>query len=144
MSWPCSPRLRVCSTRTLLAMANLHLRSLIWAKMSIKSKAWYRSGRTISTADLIKRSRSCRTSKRQSLLRLSLKDVRLSAWLRRLLDWHIAVSQWSFFNVDFIDSPFVKVQMYGSMATGLAIDSSDMDLLVSNVFNSADSMMGGS
>jgi DNA polymerase sigma len=34
--------------------------------------------------------------------------------------------------------------MYGSMATGLAIDSSDMDLLVSNVFNSADSMMGGS
>ena len=25
--------------------------------------------------------------------------------------------------------------MYGSMATGLAIDSSDMDILVSGVFN---------
>ena len=29
----------------------------------------------------------------------------------------------------------VKVQMYGSMATGLAIDSSDMDILVSGVFS---------
>ncbi|CDW83969.1 UNKNOWN [Stylonychia lemnae] len=29
----------------------------------------------------------------------------------------------------------VKIQMYGSMATGLAIDSSDMDVLVSGVFN---------
>ena len=29
----------------------------------------------------------------------------------------------------------VSVQMYGSMATGLAIDSSDMDLLVSGVFD---------
>jgi len=26
--------------------------------------------------------------------------------------------------------------MYGSMATGLAIDSSDMDLLISGIFNS--------
>lgn len=29
----------------------------------------------------------------------------------------------------------LKVQMYGSMATGLAIDSSDMDVLVTGVFN---------
>jgi DNA polymerase sigma len=29
----------------------------------------------------------------------------------------------------------VKVQMYGSMETGLAIDSSDMDILVSGIFN---------
>lgn len=29
----------------------------------------------------------------------------------------------------------LSVQMYGSMATGLAIDSSDMDVLVTGVFN---------
>lgn len=34
----------------------------------------------------------------------------------------------------FIEAQHARVQMYGSMATGLAIDSSDMDLLVSGVF----------
>lgn len=33
------------------------------------------------------------------------------------------------------ECPNAKVEMYGSMATGLAIDSSDMDLLVSGIFN---------
>lgn len=32
------------------------------------------------------------------------------------------------------ECPNARVEMYGSMATGLAIDSSDMDLLVSGVF----------
>jgi len=35
-----------------------------------------------------------------------------------------------------IECPNAKIQMYGSMATGLAIDSSDMDLLISGIFNS--------
>lgn len=35
-----------------------------------------------------------------------------------------------------IECPNAKVQMYGSMATGLAIDSSDMDLLISGISNS--------
>ena len=34
-----------------------------------------------------------------------------------------------------IECPNAKIQMYGSMATGLAIDSSDMDLLISGIFN---------
>lgn len=34
----------------------------------------------------------------------------------------------------YIESSSAKVEVYGSMATGLAIDSSDMDLLVSGVF----------
>ncbi len=33
-----------------------------------------------------------------------------------------------------MDHPEARIQMYGSMATGLAIDSSDMDLLISGVF----------
>jgi predicted nucleotidyltransferase len=33
-----------------------------------------------------------------------------------------------------IECPNAKIQMYGSMATGLAIDSSDMDLLISGIF----------
>jgi len=33
-----------------------------------------------------------------------------------------------------IDNPEARIQIYGSMATGLAIDSSDMDLLISGVF----------
>ena len=37
-------------------------------------------------------------------------------------------------NGSYIESSSAKVEVYGSMATGLAIDSSDMDLLVSGVF----------
>ena len=33
-----------------------------------------------------------------------------------------------------IECPNAKIQMYGSMATGLAIDSNDMDLLISGIF----------
>lgn len=35
----------------------------------------------------------------------------------------------------FLEFPEAQVQIYGSMATGLAIDSSDMDILVQGVFN---------
>lgn len=35
----------------------------------------------------------------------------------------------------YIESPKARIQMYGSMATGLAIDSSDMDLLISGIFD---------
>ena len=37
--------------------------------------------------------------------------------------------------LSFVDlKEFIKVEKYGSMATELAIDSSDMDILVSGVF----------
>ena len=36
--------------------------------------------------------------------------------------------------ITYMDHPEARIQMYGSMATGLAIDSSDMDLLISGVF----------
>ena len=34
----------------------------------------------------------------------------------------------------------ITVQMYGSMETGVAIDSSDMDLLVSGMFKASDNI----
>jgi DNA polymerase sigma len=34
----------------------------------------------------------------------------------------------------YAEYPEARIQTYGSMATGLAIDSSDMDLLISGVF----------
>lgn len=37
-----------------------------------------------------------------------------------------------------VEFPEARVQMFGSMASGLAIDSSDMDILVSGVFSKID------
>ena len=40
----------------------------------------------------------------------------------------------------FIENPSIKVNIYGSMATGLAIDSSDMDILVTGISNKEESI----
>jgi|LauGreDrversion4_2_1035121.scaffolds.fasta_scaffold52982_1 DNA polymerase sigma len=38
------------------------------------------------------------------------------------------------FLLKYLECPNARINMYGSMATGLAIDSSDMDLLISGIF----------
>ena len=38
------------------------------------------------------------------------------------------------FLLKYLECPNARIYMYGSMATGLAIDSSDMDLLISGIF----------